>query len=135
MKARTLLAVSPNQKQRLLRRLEAAGLEVCLAESFEDAWQKLSLNKDFELLFLDAEVPGGDWQDLLEYVAISNQRCEVIVCCRVGDEKMWAEALQCGAYDLIAEPYAEQEVARVVAGALRSDYLRRFSRAMAARAS
>ena len=129
MRPRVLVVMPSQRRLGLLPILEQSGMDVYVAGHFRDAQQKLSEAAPFDLLFVDAELPDGSWQHLVQSVAESGRNCEVIVCSRCGDEQLWAEVLQCGAYDLIPEPYDEREVARIARSAIDSHYLRRFGRA------
>ena len=129
MRPRVLVVMPSQRRLGLLPILEQSGMDVYVAGYFRDAQQKLSEAAPFDLLFVDAELPDGSWQHLVQSVAESGRNCEVIVCSRCGDEQLWAEVLQCGAYDLIPEPYDEREVARIARSAIDSHYLRRFGRA------
>ncbi len=130
MRPRVLLVMPFQRRLRLLSILEQSGMEVYVAGNFRDAQQKLD-DQSFNLLFVDAELPGGPWQSLVQLLLKSGKNCEVIVCSRCGDERLWAEVLQCGAYDLILEPYDEREVARIAQCAMDSQYMRRFGRGAA----
>jgi two-component system repressor protein LuxO len=112
----------------LLPILEQNGMEVSVSGNFRDAQEKL-LRQNCDLVFADAELPGGSWQRLLETAVKSGKNCEVIVCSRCGDEQLWAEVLQCGAYDMISEPFEGTEIARIARYALDSHYLRRYGAA------
>jgi len=109
----------------LLPILEQHDMDVYVAGNFRDGQQKLSEHA-YDLLFVDAELPGGPWHRLLQTIVASEKDCEVIVCSRCGDERLWAEVLQYGAYDLISEPFEDGEVARIAHRALDSHYLRWF---------
>jgi DNA-binding NtrC family response regulator len=104
-------------------------METTAAGDFRDAQMKLQ-EQSYDLLFVDAELPGGPWHRLLPAVLASGKNCEVIVCSRCGDEKLWAEVLQRGAYDLVAEPFEEEEITRIARRALDSHYLQRFGAAV-----
>ena len=104
-------------------------METKTAGDYRDGQIKLQ-EQSYDLLFIDAELPGGPWHSLLPAVVSSGKNCEVIVCSRFGDERLWAEALQCGAYDLIAEPFEEAEVTRIAQCALDSHYLQRYGPAV-----
>lgn len=127
MRPRVLVVMPSHRRLGLLPILEQSGMEVYVVGNFRDAQQKLA-DQSYDLLFVDAELPGGSWQHLVEAVSTLGKNCEVIVCSRCGDERLWAEVLQCGAYDLIPEPYDEREVARIAQCAMDSQYLRRFCR-------
>ena len=128
MRPRVLLVMPPVHRMGLLPILEQSGMEVFVAANFREGQQKLAAQA-YDLVFVDAELPGGSWQRLLQTIMASEKNCELIVCSRCGDERLWAEVLQCGAYDLISEPFEEREVARIARYALDSHYLRRYGRA------
>jgi hypothetical protein len=44
----------------------------------------------------------------------SPRELEVIVTDPLGDARLWAEALNLGAYDLVAQPYYPPEVRRIL---------------------
>lgn len=135
MDRRVLAVTAASAGRRLLQLLEENGLKVFVASGAEEAKQKLSSLPSCELLLVDAELPDGSWRDLLEHVIAARKDCEVIVCSRSGDERLWAEVLQCGAFDLIAENCEDREIARVVSCALDSQHIRKFHRPAAALAS
>ena len=135
MSKRILLVMPPQRRLSLLNLLETNGLEVFAAKGFREAQRKLDTPASYDLVFVDAELPDGSWQDLLQHVKDSRRTCEMIVCSRCGDERLWAEVIQCGAFDLIVEPYEEREVLRIVQSALDSHYMRRFLQPVTARAS
>jgi len=129
MRPRILVIVPSPRRLRLLTILERNGMETIAAGDFRDGQLKLQ-EQSYDLLFVDAELPGGPWHGLLPAVVASGKNCEVIVCSRCGDERLWAEVLQCGAYDLIAEPFEEEEVTRIAQCALDSHYLQRYGAAV-----
>lgn len=129
MKVRTLLVMLPERQPLLARILKDNGMEVVATADFREAQRKLQEAGSYDLVLVDADLPGGSWKMLLESILETQRSCEVIVCARLADEHLWAEVLQCGVYDLIPEPYDEREVARIARCALDSQYLRRFGRA------
>lgn len=128
MRPRVLVAMPAPRRLGLLTILERSGMDTHVAGDFRDGQLKL-LEQSYDLLFVDAEIPGGPWHRLLQAIVAADKNCEVIVCSRHGDERLWAEVLQCGAYDLIAEPFEEGEVTRIARRALDSQYMRRYSAA------
>ncbi len=127
MNPKVLLVIPPYRRSELLRLLEGKDLQLFLASDLRDAQQKLNGPVSYDLLLADAELPDGSWRDLLEYLLNSKRPCEMIVCSRCGDEQLWAEVLQCGAYDLLVEPYDRQEVHRIIQSAIDNQYMRRFA--------
>jgi len=128
VKTRVLLVMLPQRRTSLVRILEQNGMEVVAAGDFLEAQEKLEVADSYDLVFVDADLPGGSWKMLLQDILDSRCPCEIIVCSRIADEHLWAEVLQCGAYDLVGEPYDERQVADVAHNALHSRHLQRFAR-------
>ena len=126
MKVRTLLVMLPERQPPLTRILKDNGMEVVATADLLEAQRKLQEAGSYDLVLVDADLPGGSWKMLIESILNTQRSCEVIVCARLADEQLWAEVLQSGVYDLIPEPYEEREVARIARCALDSQYLRRF---------
>jgi len=61
---------------------------------------------------------------VLEIVAADRPNVEVVVCSRLGDHRLWIDALEQGAYDLVAEPYQREEIQRIVEAAAARSYMR-----------
>lgn len=135
MNAKILLVMSPQRRGQLLKILADYGFELFVAGGFQEARKKLAGPASYDLVFADAELPDGSWRDLLQFVVDSERTCEMVVSSRCGDERLWAEVIQCGVFDLIPEPYEQQEILRIIRSALDSQYMRRFSGAAHARAS
>lgn len=128
MNARILLVSSLERRPRLLELLNAKGLEIYLAAGVGEARRRLSTAICFDLLFVDVELADGFWQDLAQYVLDSQRICEVIVCSRWFDARLWAEVINCGAFDLIAEPHEELDILRIIETALNRRHTRKFAR-------
>jgi DNA-binding NtrC family response regulator len=126
MNERLLLVQPPHRRRELLGLLDGKSLQISTASDFREAQKKLN-EETFDLLLADAELPDGSWRDLLQLNLRLHHPCEMIVCSPCGDEELWAEALQRGAYDLLVEPFSRQEVYRIIRSALDNRYIRRFT--------
>jgi DNA-binding response OmpR family regulator len=81
----------------------------------------LALRKlQFEVVVCEQDLPPGSWKDVLEQVTILPDPPSLIVTSRLADERLWAEALNLGAYDVLTKPFDRTEVMRVVSGAWRA---------------
>jgi DNA-binding response OmpR family regulator len=63
---------------------------------------------------LRAHLSPGSWIDMLDQIALLPDPPFLIVTSRLADERFWAEALNRGAYDVLAKPFDRTEVVRVV---------------------
>jgi DNA-binding NtrC family response regulator len=74
----------------------------------------------FEIVVCERDLPPGSWKDVLDQVTILPDPPSLIVTSRLADERLWAEALNLGAYDVLAKPFDRTEAMRVVSGAWRA---------------
>ena len=62
---------------------------------------------------------GRSWKDLLQLLRAADDAPPLIVADRLGDERLWAELLNLGAYDLIMTPFDQRELLHVLSNAYR----------------
>jgi DNA-binding NtrC family response regulator len=87
-------------------------------------------DKSVQVVIASAEQARWTWQSLLERLRALPRSPQLIVTSRNADELLWAEVLNVGGYDVLAQPLDSDEVARVVASACRSTQLPRARTAM-----
>jgi DNA-binding NtrC family response regulator len=73
----------------------------------------------FPIVVVERDLAPGSWRDLLEHAVRLPAPPLLIVTSRLADERLWAEAINIGAYDVLAKPFEVQEVCRVVEAAWR----------------
>lgn len=69
--------------------------------------------KRFDAVLTEATLLDGNWLDILNMTRECPGRPEVIVTDPQADAHFWTEALNLGAYDLLAQPFYEPEVRRI----------------------
>jgi len=69
---------------------------------------------EYGVILTESALADGQWLDVLHLARESKQDSQVIVTDRVADAHFWAEALNMGAYDLLAQPFYEPEVRRIL---------------------
>jgi two-component system response regulator PilR (NtrC family) len=82
-------------------------------ETLHQARAKLQ-QEDYEVVLTEAALPDGNWLDALHLARETSREPEVIVTDPLADTRFWAEALNLGAYDLLAQPFYEPEVLRIL---------------------
>jgi DNA-binding NtrC family response regulator len=98
---------------RLSEMLHALPLDVEHVASLREARSRLP-QQDYDLVLTEAALPDGQWLDILGLVRECPRETEVIVTDPQADARFWAEALNLGAYDLLAQPFYEPEVRRIL---------------------
>ena len=114
MRSRILYISRNSEDARLLSQMmRPLPLLLDHAVSLGQARQQLQLH-DYDVVLTEAELPDGKWLDVLHLVRESPREPEVIVTDKQADARFWAEALNLGAYDLLAQPFYEPEVQRIL---------------------
>jgi DNA-binding response OmpR family regulator len=69
--------------------------------------------RQIPLVFVERDLPPYTWKAILAGVAGQPKGPMVVVISRLADDTLWAEALNLGAYDVLAKPFDPDEVLRV----------------------
>ena len=70
------------------------------------------------ILLIDSDLPGG-WKSFLRDVQGRAYPPAVIVVARMADDRLWAEVLNLGGYDVLVRPFDPREVERIMSAACR----------------
>jgi len=98
---------------RLSRMLHALPLAMEHVGSVQQARTLLD-RKPYDVILTEAELPDGTWTDILELTRDASRAAQVIVTDPQADARFWAEVLNLGGYDLLAQPFYEPEVRRIL---------------------
>jgi DNA-binding response OmpR family regulator len=74
-------------------------------------------DQDLDVVLCEASLPDGSWKELLEDFSRREDPPYLIVASRLADERLWAEVLNLGGYDVLVKPFDAEEVCRVVGSA------------------
>src|SRR5262249_9030484 len=80
--------------------LHGLPMELDHAKSLRQARKQLRLN-EYDVVLTEATLPDGNWLDALRLAGEDPRQFEVIVTDAHADARLWSEALNLGAYDLI----------------------------------
>ena len=92
---------------KILRAFDAAAARGCMAAAVPD------------VILVDYWLPDGTWLDLLEFINAQGVSPSVVVMSHAADERLWAEVLNRGGFDVLSKPLLSEEASRVLAAALR----------------
>jgi DNA-binding NtrC family response regulator len=76
--------------------------------------------RQFEVVVCERDLAPGSWKEVLDQVTILPDPPSFIVTSRLADECLWAEALNLGAFDVLAKPFDRTEALRVIGAAWRA---------------
>ena len=112
-----VLVVMPEDRRlSLSKHLESCAMVALPVRNCREALAALQTIQ-VEVIITDPTLPDGNWVDLLAAADRCHSSAEIVICMRKADHRQWIDALEGGAYDVLAEPYREDEVKRIVEGA------------------
>jgi DNA-binding NtrC family response regulator len=74
---------------------------------------------DIAVVLCERDLLPGSYIDVLEHISALPNAPSLIVVSRLADERLWAEALNLGAWDVLAKPFDRNELVRSVKSAWR----------------
>ncbi len=86
--------------------------------SFHEALSLLR-RRPVALVISDRDLKDGSWRDILDTLKGVPGSPPLIVTSRLADDYLWAEVLNEGGFDVLAQPFDREEVVRVVSAASR----------------
>jgi len=114
MRSRILcISGHPEDARKLSEMLHALPLVLDHVGSLRQARTQLQAH-EYDAVLTEAALSDGKWLDVLHLVREHPREIAVIVTDPHADTRLWAEVLNMGAFDLLAQPYHEPEVRRIL---------------------
>jgi len=107
-------------------------VKTCRAETCQEAACPLDRADPPHLVFTDATLPDGTWQDILGIAAKAREAVNVVVVARFMDFQLYFETMEAGVCDFIIPPFRAPDLAHVVVCAMEGVVNRRGGHAHAA---
>jgi DNA-binding NtrC family response regulator len=73
--------------------------------------------REIGVVICERDLSPGTWVDMLKELELFPNAPSLIVTSRLADDRLWAEALNLGAYDVLAKPFERMELVRSVSSA------------------
>ncbi|MGA2118483.1 MAG: hypothetical protein ABSH56_27475 [Bryobacteraceae bacterium] len=103
----------PDDASRLSHMLQALPLGLVHVTNLKLARHELE-QRPYSVILSEAFLQDGKWLDVLDLAREYDGRVEVIVTDQDADARLWAEALNLGAYDVLSQPFYAPEVRRIL---------------------
>jgi CheY-like chemotaxis protein len=114
----TALLISPDEEDHeILKRLFQHNSWTLHHASSVNAASALLNEQATSVVITERDLRVGDWKGVLEVIHHLQKAPLLIVISRIADSYLWAEALNRGAYDVLAKPLDPTEAARVLISA------------------
>jgi DNA-binding response OmpR family regulator len=118
---RAALIVSPSGEDHraLTEILRPAGWRVECASSYAQAARYLE-RQETPVVIAACDLPDGNWKTVLNLLTRMALPPKLIVTAKLADDRLWAEVLNLGGFDVLAQPFCRGEVTRSVGHACRT---------------
>jgi DNA-binding response OmpR family regulator len=111
-----LLGTFENEWSLVNKVFQQAGWRLVQACSRRQAFHCL-VNERVQVVIAESQLPDGDWKNVLAELDRLPSPPNLIVASHLADDRLWAEVLNIGGYDVLAQPFEAEELRRVVASA------------------
>jgi DNA-binding NtrC family response regulator len=101
--------------------LESLGIRTRHAQTLREAEEIIKQGETPQLVFIDARLADGTWLDVVRLASRRARTTKVIVVSPTADTRLYLEALEGGAFDCVAPPFAGADLPHVVSCALRHE--------------
>ncbi len=110
-----VLAVSPHDTDLavLSHIFNHSAWTLLTARSVDEA-RSLLRDNSVDVVLSERCLPDGDWKAILSVAGEQEQPPQLVVLSKDGDELLWSEVLNLGAWDVLARPFQAQEVYRSI---------------------
>jgi DNA-binding response OmpR family regulator len=110
-----VLAVSPHKEDHASLRaiFGHSNWEIYEARTCREAVSFLRKNR-MAVLVCERDLPDGNWKTLLDSLSVLPNPPLLVVTSYDADDRLWAEVLNLGAYDVLSKPFDRSEVTRII---------------------
>ncbi len=84
------------------------------ARSLTSAKTELHNRSSIPVVLCERDLAPESWREMLEHLRQMDDPPLLVVISRLADERLWAEALNLGAHDVLAKPFDASEVTRIL---------------------
>src|SRR5512144_983908 len=111
----TVLSVSPiEDDHRYLEAIIGQSNSTLLRADCVPPAMALLKQHDISVILCERDLKSATWLDMLENIKDLPHTPPLIVTSRLADNRLWAEAMTLGAWDVLAKPFDRSELLRTV---------------------
>ena len=116
-----VVALVPAEMQETLRlQLAPIGVTLDFISEATDLSQEALRRTLYHVALLPAALPDNGWWSLWGEITLFCPQPEILVYAQTASFQLWSGVLEVGGYDIIIEPFTEEEIQRSVLRAARS---------------
>ena len=107
---RVLIVVSQESRNKIARQLSPLHAQVVFAGHPGEASQAIHEDDVFQVALLPATLSDRDWWELWGVLGLLNRLPAILVYAREATFQLWSGVLESGGYDVIVEPFSDEEL-------------------------
>jgi PleD family two-component response regulator len=117
---RILIVVSTERRHEIARQLGSLHPQLVFVGHSGETSQPIGEDDIFQVALLPATLSDTDWWELWGVLGLLNRRPAILVYAREATFQLWSGVLESGAYDLLVEPFSDEELQGAVLRAANS---------------
>jgi PleD family two-component response regulator len=117
---RILIAVSPERRTEIARQLAPLKAQLLFVSHRGETAQTIHEDDVFQVALLPATLSDTDWWGLWGVMGLLNRPPAILVYTREATFQLWSGVLESGGYDLLVEPFSDEELQGAVLRAAKS---------------
>ncbi len=114
MPVHVLVISGENDDHELLRSIIGHSNWTLYTASNRSEALELLRDNNIPVIICERDLPDGTWKDVLAEVGSFSRPPHLLVTSRLADDRLWAEVLNVGGYDVLAKPFVPAEVFRTI---------------------
>jgi PleD family two-component response regulator len=117
---RILIVVSPERRKEIARQLAPLQAQLVFVNHRGETAQTIHEDDVFQVALLPGTLSDTDWWGLWGVMGLLNRLPAILVYAREATFQLWSGVLESGGYDLLVEPFSDEELQGAVLRAAKS---------------
>jgi DNA-binding response OmpR family regulator len=117
---RILIVVAPERRNEIARQLSQLHAQLLFVGRAGTTSEAIREDDVFQVALLPATLSDTDWWELWGVLGLLTRRPAILVYARQATFQLWSGVLESGGYDVIVEPFSDEELQGAVLRAAKS---------------
>jgi DNA-binding NtrC family response regulator len=117
---RVLAWVAFDMQKEIRRQLDPIGATLAFASRATELFHLIRKRGVYHVVLLPAALPDTDWWTVWGEISLLNPRPAILVYAHTASFQLWSGVLESGGYDVIVEPFTDDELQSAVLRAAKS---------------
>jgi hypothetical protein len=110
-----ILALVPQEKQEQVgRQVASLGAKIDFVNNASELSHLALTRNSYHVALLPAALPDNGWWSLWGELAVLHPRPEILVYAPMASFRLWSGVLEMGGYDVIVEPFTDEDLQRAI---------------------